>query len=161
MILALRAKEKGEILERCWNQRGTRVNKSRTKRWGISKTLSTTEKKKKKKDQKWTEDKVEIYLESVIKIAAGAFSYPVCLHGFDPVPLWKLLQGIQERLVRGERRKPPWKTSFLYQTVNVLSSMCLDNRAGLKWVWNLSKTHRQRRDFEKFWPLLTLRLLIS
>lgn len=40
----------------------------------------------------------EIHLEFEIKVAAGALSNPVCLHGFDPIPLWKVLQGVQERL---------------------------------------------------------------
>lgn len=37
----------------------------------------------------------EIYLEFEIKVAAGTLSNPVCLHGFDPVPLRKVCQGIQ------------------------------------------------------------------
>lgn len=40
----------------------------------------------------------EIHLKFEIEVAAGAVSNPVCLHAFDPVPLWKVCQGIQERL---------------------------------------------------------------
>lgn len=40
----------------------------------------------------------EIHLKIEIKVAAGAVSNPVRLHGFDPVPLRKVCQGVQERL---------------------------------------------------------------
>lgn len=55
----------------------------------------------------------EIYLEFEIEVAAGTLSNPVCLHGFDPVPLRKVCQGIQQRLEEGDRNKD---TSLLLST---------------------------------------------
>lgn len=40
----------------------------------------------------------EIHLEFEIKVAAGAVTNPVGLHGFDTIPLWEVCQGVQERL---------------------------------------------------------------
>lgn len=47
----------------------------------------------------------EIHLQFEIKKAASAVSNPVCLHGFDPIPLWEVGQGVQERLQEGGRQK--------------------------------------------------------
>lgn len=41
---------------------------------------------------------VELYLEEEIKVAASAIPNPVGLHGFDPVPLWEVGQGVQQGL---------------------------------------------------------------
>lgn len=47
----------------------------------------------------------EVYLEFEIEVTAGTLSNPVCLHGFDPVPLWQVCQGIQQRLQEGHRKE--------------------------------------------------------
>lgn len=56
----------------------------------------------------------EIHLEFEIEIAAGALSNPVCLHGFDPVPLWKVCQGIQEWLEEEDRNKDKFPTLYKF-----------------------------------------------
>lgn len=53
---------------------------------------------KKTRKVKRREKGVEIHLQFEVEVASGALSNPVCLHGFDPVPLWKVLQGVQEGL---------------------------------------------------------------
>lgn len=50
--------------------------------------------------------KSEIHLEFKVEVAASALPDPVCLHGFNSIPLWKVCQSIQERL----RRDPGTKT---------------------------------------------------
>lgn len=45
----------------------------------------------------------EIHLELEIEVAAGAISNPVCLHGFDTIPFWKVCQGVQERLEKARQ----------------------------------------------------------
>lgn len=47
----------------------------------------------------------EVYLEFEIEVTAGTLSNPVCLHGFHPVPLWQVCQGIQQRLQEGHRKE--------------------------------------------------------
>lgn len=44
------------------------------------------------------EKEVEIHLQFEIEVASSTLSNPVCLHGFDPVPLWKVLQGVKKGL---------------------------------------------------------------
>lgn len=50
---------------------------------------------------------LSIHLEEEIKVAAAAIPNPVGLHGFDPVPLWEVGQGIEQGLreVGGEAVK--------------------------------------------------------
>ena len=52
----------------------------------------------------------EIYLEFEIEVAAGTLSNPVCLHGFDPIPLRKVCQCIQERLKEGHKQRCKYTT---------------------------------------------------
>lgn len=47
----------------------------------------------------------QIYLEFEIEIGTRTLSNPVCLHGFDPIPLRKVYQGIQKRLEEGDKTK--------------------------------------------------------
>lgn len=49
--------------------------------------------------------RAEIHLEFKIEVAASALSNPVCLHGFNPIPLWKVCQGIQQWLRRDTETK--------------------------------------------------------
>lgn len=72
-----------------------------------------------------TKQWAQIYLEFEIKIAARTFSNPVCLHGFDPVPLRKVCQRIQQRLEEEDENKDTGlllfasfkKTSFYWEKV--------------------------------------------
>lgn len=70
-------------------------NRSREERALAGKVLRDWKKTRKVKRR---EKGVEIHLQFEVEVASGAFSNPVCLHGFDPVPLWKVLQGVQEGL---------------------------------------------------------------
>lgn len=58
-------------------------------------------------DDEWIKSKqwAQIYLEFEIEIAARTLSNPVCLHGFDPVPLRKVCQSIQQRLEEEDENK--------------------------------------------------------
>lgn len=62
---------------------------------------------KESRDDEWIKTKqwAQIYLEFEIEIAAWTLSNPVCLHGFDPIPLWKVCQSIQERLEEEDENK--------------------------------------------------------
>lgn len=78
-------------------------------------------------DDEWIKTKqwAQIYLEFEIEIAARTLSNPVCLHGFDPVPLRKVCQSIQQRLGEEDENKDTSlllfasfkKSSFNYEKV--------------------------------------------